>query len=55
MKSKNITTKGLGLHIIWKDLSGEWINMKDLKYSYTVPLDNYDVTKELQNDFFRGG
>ena len=35
------TTKGWELYVRWKDGSGDWINMKDLKYSYPVPLADY--------------
>ena len=42
------TTKVWELYVRCKDGSGDWIKMKDLKYSYPVPLANYSVVNKLQ-------
>ena len=44
------TTKGWEFYVIWKDGSGYWIKTKDLKYSYPVPLTDYSVANELQDE-----
>ena len=44
------TTKGWELYVRRKDGSGEWIKMKDLKYSYPVPLADYSVVNKLQDE-----
>ena len=44
------TTKGWEFYVRRKDGSGYWINMKDLKDSYPVPLSNYSVANKLQNE-----
>lgn len=41
------TTKGWELFIRWKDGSGDWIALKDLKESYPVPLADYAVANGL--------
>ena len=44
------TTKGWEFYIIWKDGSGDWVKMKDLKDSYPVPLADYAVANALQDE-----
>ena len=44
------TTKVWEFNVRWMDGSGDWINMKDLKYSYPVPLADYSVANKLQDD-----
>ena len=41
------TTKGWEFFVRWKDGSGDWIALKDLKESYPVPLANYAVANGL--------
>ena len=43
------TTKGWELYVRWKDRSGDWIKMKDLKDSYPVPLADYSVANKIQD------
>ena len=43
------TTKGWELYVRGKDRSGDWINIKDLKDSYLVPLAGYLVANKLQD------
>ena len=43
------TTKGWEFYVRWKNGSGDWIKMKDLKYSHPVPLANYSVANKLQD------
>ena len=38
---KKRTTKGWELYVKWKEVSGDWVTMKDLKDSYQVPLSDY--------------
>ena len=47
---KIITTKGWEFYVRWRDRSGDWINMKDLKYSYPVPLADYPVANKIQDE-----
>ena len=44
------TTKGWEFYVRWKDRYRDWINTKDLKYSYPVPLTNYSVVNKLQDE-----
>ena len=44
------TTKGWEFYVRRKDGYGEWINKKDLKYSYSVPLADYSVANNLQDE-----
>ena len=44
------TTKGWEFYIRCKDGSGDWINIKDLKYSYPVPLANYSFANKIQDE-----
>ena len=42
------TTKGWEFYVRWKDGSGDWTSMKDLKDSYPVKLADYAVMNGLQ-------
>ena len=43
------TTKGWEFCVRWKDGSRDWINMKNLRDSYPVPLADYSVANKLQD------
>ena len=34
----------------WKGGSGYWVTLKDLKYSYPVPVSNYAIANALQDE-----
>ena len=44
------TTKEWEFYVIWKDRYRDWINMKDLKDSYPVPLVDYSVANKIQDE-----
>ena len=48
LKRKKKTTKGWEFYVRWKEGSGDWVSMKDLKESYPVPLADYAVANDLQ-------
>ena len=43
-------TKGWEFYVRRKDGSGEWIKMKDLKYSYPLQLADYSVANKLHEE-----
>ena len=47
---KKMTTRGWEFYIRWKDGSANWVAMKDLKDSYPVPLADYAIANDLQNE-----
>ena len=47
MQRNKRTTKGWELFVRWKDGSGDWVALKDLKESYPVPLADYAVANGL--------
>ena len=48
MERKKRTTKGWLFYVRWKDGSGDWVTMKDLKDSYPVQLADYAVANGIQ-------
>ena len=44
------TTTGLELYVIWKDGSGNWVYLKDLKDSYPIELAEYAVNNKIQDE-----
>ena len=42
--------KGWELHVRWKDGSTDWITLKDLKESYPVPLTDYAIANDIQDE-----
>ena len=50
LKKKIRTTKGWQFFVRWKDGSGDWVTMKDLKDSYPVPLADYATQNALQEE-----
>ena len=43
------TTKGYQLFVQWKDGSGNWVSLKDLKDSYPVQLAEYAVQAKIHD------
>ena len=43
------TTKGCQLFVQWKDGSGNWVSLKDLKDSYPVQLAEYAVQAKIHD------
>ena len=41
------TTRGWEFYVIWKDGSGSWVSMKDLKASYPYELGEYGRSRGL--------
>ena len=41
------TTKGWELCVQWKDVSSNWVTIKDLKNSYPVETAEYAVTNQI--------
>lgn len=50
LKRRIRTTRGWQLYVQWKDGSGTWVELKDLKDSYPVELAEYAVTHDLNNE-----
>ena len=50
LEKKIRTTKGWEFYVRWKDGSGDWIAMKDLKDSYPVQLADYSVANKIQDE-----
>ena len=48
VERKKRTTKGWEFFVRWKDGSGDWTTMKDLKDSYPVQLADYAIANGLQ-------
>jgi PAS domain-containing protein len=44
------TTKGWEFYVRWKDGSADWVTLKDLKDSYPVPLADYAVANDIQDE-----
>ena len=44
------TTKGWQLYVSWKDGSGNWIALKDLKESYPVELAEYSIQAKIDHE-----
>ena len=44
------TTRGWELYVQWKDGSGDWVSLKDLKDSYPIELAQYAVDNNLQTE-----
>lgn len=44
---KKRTTRGWQLYVTWKDGSGDWVELKDLKDSYPVQLADYATRMDL--------
>ena len=44
------TTRQWEFYALWKGSSGDWIAMKDLKDSYHVPLADYAVPNDIQEE-----
>ena len=49
-RTKVRTTKGWELYVLWKDGSGDWIALKDIKDSYPVQLAEYAVSNKLNEE-----
>lgn len=47
---KKRTTRGWELYVRWKDGSGDWVALKDLKDSYPVPLADYAVANKIEDE-----
>ena len=47
---KKRTTKGWELYVKWKEVSGDWVTMKDLKDSYQLPLSDYAIANRIQDE-----
>ena len=50
LKRKKWTTRGWELYVRWKDGSGDWTSLKDLKESYPVELADYAVANGLVDE-----
>ena len=50
LQRKIRTTKGWEFYVRWKDGSGDWITMKDLKASYPVPLADYAISNDIHEE-----
>jgi hypothetical protein len=50
IKRRKRTTKGWDFYVRWKDGSGDWVKMKDLKDSYPIPLADYAVANAIQDE-----
>ena len=44
------TTRGWELYVQWRDGSGDWVSLKDLKDSYPIELAQYAVDNNLQTE-----
>ena len=47
---KKWTTRGWEFFVRWKDGSGDWVKMKDIKESYPVPLADYAVSNNIHEE-----
>lgn len=47
---KKLTTRGWQFYVLWKDGSGDWIELKDLKESYPIELANYGKAHGLLDE-----
>ena len=47
---KKRTTRGWEVHVRWKDGSGDWIALKNIKESYPVQLAEYAVSNNLDKE-----
>ena len=50
MQRKKQAMVGWEFYVRWKGGSGDWIAMKDLKDSYPVPLADYAMANDIQDD-----
>lgn len=50
LKKKKRTTKGWTFYTRWRDGSGDWIDMKDLKDSYPVQLADFAIANNIQEE-----
>lgn len=50
LERKVRTTKGWELYVTWKDGSGDWISLKDLKNCYPLEVVDYAMAKEIQDE-----
>ena len=46
----NITTRGLEVMLLWKDVSTDWIRLKDTKDSKPVKVAEYVVANHIQEE-----
>ena len=49
-KRRRETTKGIEVLVQWKDGSTTWVNLKDMKNSYPVQMDEYTVQRRIAGD-----
>ena len=49
-KSRKLTTKGWWLRVEWKEGTGDWIALKDMKESYPVETAEYAVQMKLHQE-----
>ena len=47
---KKRTTRGWDIYVRWKDGSGDWVTLKDLKESYPVQLADYAIANGIQDE-----
>ena len=50
LQRKKKTTIGWEFYVRWKGGSGDWVSLKDLKESYPVPLADYAVANDIQDE-----
>ena len=50
MRRNKRTVRGWEFYVRWKGGLGDWIAMKDLKDSYRVPLADYVVENDIQEE-----
>ena len=50
MQRKKRTKRGWEFYVQWKGGSGDWVAMKDLKYSHLVPLADYATANDIQDE-----
>ena len=50
MKRKRRTLKGWEFFVRWKDGSGNWISLSDLKESYPIKIMEYAINNNLQDE-----
>ena len=50
LKKRKLTTRGWEIFVRWKDGSGTWVKLKDLKDSYPVQLADYAEANNLTQE-----
>ena len=50
LKRRVRTTKGWDIYVQWKDGSGDWVALKDMKHAYPVQLAEYAFSNQLQDE-----